>query len=151
MRRRTDPRSPVQDTGDPLWLALFGFALSAAAFLAWQNADLLFDWFDGEYRTQHDGPNRAKANLPALFSTDDYPVDAIRRDEQGTVAFRLLINRRGRVSECQIVSSSGSNALDGATCRILEDRARFEPARDADGKRIADETTGRIRWMLPDE
>jgi protein TonB len=78
-------------------------------------------------------------------------VDAIRRDEQGTVAFRLLINRRGRVSECQIVSSSGSNALDGATCRILEDRARFEPARDADGKRIADETTGRIRWMLPDE
>ena len=93
----------------------------------------------------------AKANLPALFSTDDYPVEAIKREEQGTVSFQLAINRRGRVSKCSIVGSSGSKALDQATCSILKTRGRFAPARDAQGKRVPDNYSGRVRWELPDE
>jgi len=150
MRRQTDPRSPVQDTRDPAVLGLLGFALAFGLFMSWQNRDTLVDLFDGEYWTDHDGPRRAQSDLMAIFSTDDYPSSAIRREEQGTVAYRLQINRRGQVNECRIVQSSGSEALDEATCDILRSRARFSPARDSKGQRIADEYFGRIRWELPD-
>jgi protein TonB len=93
---------------------------------------------------------RAKGVLASLFRSDDYPAEALRRDEQGTVAFMLNINRHGRVRRCTIATSSGSAALDRRTCRILKRRARFEPARDARGRRVPDTMAGRIRWELPD-
>jgi protein TonB len=38
--------------------------------------------------------------------------------------------------------------LDRATCRILESRARFTPARDNRGNPTTDTLTQRIRWVL---
>ena len=131
-------------------MLILGLAIALGLYAAAQYSDTLIDWYDGEYQSRHEGPQQAKANLIAIFSADDYPSEAIRNDEQGTVAYQLQVDRRGRVSECRIKSSSGSSTLDEATCRILEDRARFEPARDRTGKRIADEYTGRIRWQLPE-
>jgi len=93
---------------------------------------------------------RAEANLALLFSTDDYPVEAIRREEQGTTAFKLSVNNRGRVERCAIVRSSGSQALDRTTCEILSKRARFTPATNEQGQPVADISTGRIRWVLPE-
>lgn len=128
-----------------------GLLLGTLTYMGWQQSELIIDWYDGELTPSAGGPRQAKANLLQLFSTDDYPVEAIRREEQGTAAFQLSINRRGYVSDCRIVSSSGSDALDRATCGILESRARFDPARNAQGKRVADHYSGRIRWELPDE
>jgi protein TonB len=101
---------------------------------------------------EHYGPARshATANLPGLFSSDDYPEEAMRRDEQGTVAYTLAINPRGSVSNCVIARSSGSAALDTATCTVLQQRAHFIPARDGSGRPVADLHSGRIRWVLPD-
>ena len=94
---------------------------------------------------------RARGNLPALFSTDDYPQSAIRNEEQGTTGVRLTIGTNGRVTACDITQSSGSSALDSTTCNILRRRARFTPAKDQAGNPISDSTTTRIRWELPDE
>lgn len=94
---------------------------------------------------------RAKGNLPGLFSTDDYPQSAIRNEEQGTTAVRLSIGPDGRVSDCSITSSSGSSALDSATCNILKRRARFTPAKDQAGNPISDTFPQRIRWELPED
>ncbi len=95
--------------------------------------------------------HRARADLPALFSSDDYPLAALQREEQGTVAFTLGINEQGRVERCYITQSSGSATLDHATCSILTKRARFTPARSADGRAVADIRNSRIRWLLPEE
>lgn len=78
------------------------------------------------------------------FGFEDYPMDALRRGEQGyaTVAFDILAS--GRVGACRVVRSSGSAAIDAVPCRLLVKRARFVPARDAAGNAIA--TTG--RWSL---
>ena len=92
---------------------------------------------------------KAKGNLPALFSTDDYPQSAIRNEEQGTTAVRMTIGADGRVSDCSITQSSGSSALDNATCNILRRRARFTPAKDQAGNPITDTVSQRIRWELP--
>ena len=94
-------------------------------------------------------PARAKGNLPALFSTDDYPASALRNEEAGTATVRLDIGPDGRVSACTITGSSGSSALDSATCRILRSRARFSPATDSTGAKVSDSMTQRIRWQIP--
>ena len=92
---------------------------------------------------------RATGSLPGLFSTDDYPQSALRNEEQGTTAVSLTIGPNGRVSACNVTSSSGSNSLDNTTCSILTRRARFTPAKDQNGQPISDSQTARIRWQLP--
>jgi TonB family protein len=98
-------------------------------------------------------PRRSKpiVELYTLFSTDDYPAEAIANGEQGTVAFDLSIGLDGRVSDCLITSSSGSPVLDATSCQLLVERARFEPATDASGKPVVDSHTSRIVWRLPEE
>lgn len=149
VHRPTDPRSPVQSQRSRTWLPFAVAFVAAFAFWGWQNSETAIDWLDTE-PSDTTGPSPAKANLVQIFSTDDYPMEAIRREEQGTVAYRLTISRRGRVTACEITSSSGSTALDSQTCRILTKRARFEPARNTDGERVAGNYSGRIRWELPD-
>jgi len=90
----------------------------------------------------------ASGDLQGLFRGDDYPQAAIRNDEQGAVLVRLSIGTDGRVTNCSVSSSSGSRALDRATCRILQSRARFTPARDNRGNPTTDTISQRIRWVL---
>jgi len=90
-------------------------------------------------------------NPASWFSNDDYPVEARRRNEQGRVQIGLKIDPQGVARACAIMSSSGSVALDDATCALAMRRARFVPARDADGKAAWGSWTGAIRWQLTDE
>lgn len=94
-------------------------------------------------------PARAPAVLATLFSDEDYPLEAVRNHEQGTVQFRLTVGIDGTPTECAIDATSGSALLDDTTCRLLLERARFEPARDEKGKPVPDDVTGRIVWRLP--
>jgi len=96
-------------------------------------------------------PAKARANLASYISNDDYPDSAIRNEEQGTTAFRLDVGPDGRVSGCSVTGSSGSSALDNATCRLLRSRARFTPATDSTGAKTSDSVSGRIRWVLPSD
>jgi protein TonB len=94
-------------------------------------------------------PQRARANLNSYFSADDYPAAALRGNDQGTTGFRLSIGPNGRVTDCAVTSSSGSAALDQATCRILRSRARYTPARDSSGNPTSGTDSGRVTWRLP--
>jgi TonB family protein len=94
-------------------------------------------------------PQRARANLNAYFSADDYPA-GLERGE-GTSSFRLTIGPNGRVADCVITRSSGIAALDQATCRILRSRARYTPARDSAGNPTTGSDSGRVSWRLPEE
>ena len=83
-----------------------------------------------------------------LFSDDDYPAAALRAEEQGRADFRVTIGADGRVSECAITGSSGSNALDNATCRIMRSRGRFARPRDSEGRFVSDSRSGTITWRI---
>jgi protein TonB len=84
-----------------------------------------------------------------LFSRDDYPAEALRRHEQGTVEVDLLITPQGRVGGCSIVVSSGSPSLDQGTCELLAKRARYHPSTDDQGKPVEGHDHAKIRWVLP--
>ncbi len=154
--RPTDPRSPIQPGGGSGMKPLLLAVVAAGTLWSWQQSRERSDEPAPREAELHSAseattPTRAKANLPELFSTDDYPEQAIRNEEQGTVAFRLTIDRKGRVSDCTVTQSSGSATLDRASCSIVERRARFVPARDTQGRTVEDSMTSRIRWVLPDE
>ena len=91
---------------------------------------------------------RSKPSIASLIGAQDYPQSAIEAGEQGDVAVELEVTPAGRVGSCRIVSSSGSAALDRATCRVLQRRARFRPAIDTQGRAIADQVQQKIRWEL---
>ena len=148
-QQSTDPRSPVQPGRNPWWLPLVVAAMAAVAFWNWRQPDDQPLPPPPPAQSKAEIAQRAEADLVRLFSADDYPQAAIRREEQGTVAYKLAIDARGRVSNCTIVKSSGSTALDKASCGILRRRARFDPARDAIGRPVTDTYEGRIRWELP--
>lgn len=94
-------------------------------------------------------PAQHPGSVVSLFSTNDYPSAAISKNEQGTAGVRFWIGTDGRVSDCQVVESSGSKALDDQTCSIMEKRARYTPARNKAGEVMRRIGFQRIRWELP--
>lgn len=94
-------------------------------------------------------PTRVKGSLVGLFTSEDYPTDALRKGDQGTVSVDLRIAPDGHVSDCSVVGSSGSPSLDAATCHVLTERARFEPATDHGGRPTSDHYRQRITWRIP--
>lgn len=91
----------------------------------------------------------SKGDELSWFSADDYPPAAQRAEEEGTVGISWTVNTSGRAENCRVTSSSGSSALDQATCRILERRGRYTPATDAAGNPIATTRSRRVAWRLP--
>ena len=94
-------------------------------------------------------PTRARANLASYISDADYPSTGHAQHMQGTVGFRLTVGTDGRVTNCDIVSSSGFPLLDETTCTLLTARASFTPARDARGNPTIDVVSARISWVEP--
>jgi TonB family protein len=99
-----------------------------------------------------DGKPASPAGNPGLWvTTNDYPPRALREERAGTVGFRLTIDPFGRVSACDITSSSGSPDLDEVTCTLVTQRARFNPAKDNKGKATTGSYSSRVRWIIPED
>ena len=84
-------------------------------------------------------------------TTDDYPRRALERGWEGVVTYALDIGANGRVENCRVTSSSGRDVLDTTACRMIEQRARFDPATDHNGARVAGSWRGSVQWAIPDD
>lgn len=93
---------------------------------------------------------RPRTSPSSWITTDDYPSRAIREGAQGTASFRLEIAPNGTVQGCTITKSSGSDQLDAATCRYVQRRARFDPARDSSGNPVSGRYSSSVQWVLPE-
>jgi protein TonB len=60
----------------------------------------------------------------------------------------VTVGSDGRVTDCQVTSSSGSQELDQTTCTLITRRARFRPAM-SDGQPTTGHYSSRIRWVVP--
>lgn len=80
----------------------------------------------------------------------DYRTRWVRENLTGAARFTLSIDANGRVSGCTITRSTGHAALDEATCELVTKRARFEPARDGNGKPVAGRYSNTVRWDIPE-
>ena len=83
-------------------------------------------------------------------TSNDYPSRDLREGNAGVTGFRLSIGSDGRVQSCAITATSGFPGLDRATCDNLMRRARFDPASDGSGAKVAGTYASNIRWVIPE-
>lgn len=77
----------------------------------------------------------------------DYPEAARLAGKEGTTLLRFVVSASGRVSDVQVVRSSGSDALDDAAGDAVE-RWRFSPAKDGQGRDVACYITVPVSFSL---
>lgn len=91
-----------------------------------------------------------RGNPGRWITTSDYRTSWINRGYEGTAGFTLSLDQSGRVTDCAITSSTGVEALDKATCTLLRQRARFEPARGTNGEPVASRYASTVTWNIPE-
>lgn len=91
-----------------------------------------------------------KGNPGNWVTNDDYRSRWVAEELSGTARFTLQIDARGKVTGCTITRSTGHPALDTATCDLVSKRARFEAARDGNGKPVAGSYSNSVRWSIPE-
>jgi protein TonB len=94
-------------------------------------------------------PAQARGNAGSWVTSDDYPSRALREEKEGVTGISFTVGTDGKVSNCQVTSSSGTPELDEATCTNFVRRARYKPAQDDGGKPISQNLSQRVRWQIP--
>ncbi len=84
-------------------------------------------------------------NAGDLVNGSDYPSGSLSRGEEGIAAFKLTL-KNGRPASCKIISSSGFEELDEATCRLATERSVFDMSRLPKGDWST--YSNRVRWIL---
>lgn len=76
------------------------------------------------------------------------PVDSDNRHRRfkGTVIVQFTVLADGRATGCVTAKGSGDEELDAATCRLVEQRARFKPALDAQNRPVASQAHAIYQW-----
>lgn len=76
----------------------------------------------------------------------DYPRGAWESGRGGIVYLRFVVAPSGRVGSCTVTRTSGSRDLDDVTCRLIVQRFRYRPARDAWGQPVPYTIRGEHVW-----
>lgn len=76
----------------------------------------------------------------------DYPRARAANEVGGSVTAHFEVGADGRARNCRVVRSSGNAQRDDITCQLIERRFRYAPARDANGKAVADVAGWRQDW-----
>ena len=77
-------------------------------------------------RSASDVPSGAP--MPISRVQPDYPSDAMRRNESGTVVVRIAVGSDGKPDDVEVLRSSRSRSLDRAATQAAR-RWRFQPGR----------------------
>lgn len=82
------------------------------------------------------------------INDSDFPSGASRVGAQGSVTVHLTIGTDGRVAACRVARSSGNAELDATTCRLIRERFRYAPARNAAGEPVTEQVGWRQDWWF---
>lgn len=68
------------------------------------------------------------------------------RIPRGSATISFRVNPNGRMSNCRIVRSSGDPQVDAIVCEAATRHLRFRPARDPNGRAVAQDMSYTPRW-----
>lgn len=91
-----------------------------------------------------------RGNRLNWVTANDYPSNELRLEHEGLTRIALAISSDGRVESCAVTGSSGFPALDHVACAKVTARAKFNPASDDSGAKVAGRYATTIRWEIPD-
>jgi protein TonB len=101
---------------------------------------------DGDGGDGDVGPRQLKGRI----RNSDYPHAPGALGVGGTVSVRYHVEADGRATGCSIERSSGNAELDAVTCRLIEQRFRFAPARNGDGRPVRSTIVENHSWEIDD-
>jgi protein TonB len=85
--------------------------------------------------------------LAGVLSESDYRRANPPLGAEGTVGVRYFVGSDGKVDRCEVIQTSGFAMFDDATCRLIQKRFLFSPARDETGKAVSWEVLSNYRWF----
>jgi protein TonB len=86
------------------------------------------------------------SRIAGALTNADYRQTRPPAGAAGTVFVSFRIRADGAVDRCTVLRTSGYEVLDRATCRLIERRFRYDPARDAAGRPIDWEVRTDYTW-----
>lgn len=91
----------------------------------------------------------AHADLRSVFSPEDYPFQALRKEQGGSGQYLLLVDEHGKVIGCQVLHATGAPVLDDTACLVIENKAKFTPALNKSGQPVRSTVvTPPISWQM---
>lgn len=91
-----------------------------------------------------------RGTMSNWVTANDYPASELRLEHEGRTRIALTVSSEGRVESCAVTGSSGFISLDRVACARVTARARFNPATDDTGAKVAGRYATTIRWEIPD-
>ena len=79
----------------------------------------------------------------------DYPKALREANISGTTVTEIAVGTAGRATGCRVTRSSGSRELDAVTCRLVLERFKFKPARNAAGQAVPSQIEYEQEWDAP--
>jgi protein TonB len=101
---------------------------------------------DGDGRGGFSPPRRIRGRI----SDRDYPRAVGDAGVGGLVSVIYTIEPDGRATECRVTRSSGNPTLDATTCRLIEERFRFDPSRDRNRRPVRSRMVQDHYWEVED-
>lgn len=89
-------------------------------------------------------PHQIKGHL----TIGDLPAALRDPGTSRTVGVQYAVESDGTVSSCDAAISSGNLALDQLTCRLIQQRFRFRPSRDAEGRPVRSVIEESHTWTI---
>lgn len=88
------------------------------------------------------------ARLVRNLTRSDYRTIAAGRMPSGRAMVSLRVEPSGVPSNCRVVGSSGDPAVDAGLCPLIQERLRFRPALDDQGRAIPYQLQYVATWRL---
>lgn len=91
-------------------------------------------------------------DIRSLFTRTDYPTEALKRESQGRsrgrpAQYQLLVDEKGVVDGCDVLTASGDPVLDLTFCDVIRQKAKFTPAKGDQGESVRSVfTTPTVTW-----
>lgn len=103
---------------------------------------------DGDGDGYGEGVTRPR-QIRGRLRFSDLPPDLREQKAGGELKLQYRIGIDGRVSDCRILVSSGRPSLDATTCRLITERFRFRPSKDARGNPVPSIMVETHGWYWP--
>ncbi len=95
-----------------------------------------------------DGGETPPEHRSGRIKDSDFPRAAFEAGRGGTVSVEYTVTSKGRATGCSVTRSSGNDELDRTTCRLIEERFRFSPSRDARGNAVDSTIVENHSWAV---
>lgn len=80
--------------------------------------------------------------------SSDFPEVVRTRRQVKRTTVRVTVGTDGRARDCATVISSGDRSIDARSCALMAQRARYAPARGADGRPAEAQTIQSWVWVF---